>query len=227
MKKDDNNKLPTLADLHHDNEVAIKNDALKLLLNNEPPQSWVKPHPFAKHKGQPVPYIPIGRIESLLDKIFQDWRVEILNIAQLFNSVCVTVRVHYMNPIDGTWRYHDGVGAVGVQTDKGQSASNLGAIKQDAIMKAAPAAKSYAIKDACDHLGKLFGRNISRPDSYDFTPSYTKQEDTLEKVRIIEWLKSGNVTFNQLVEFKEGDIWPKYESDKEITELVIKLESEL
>lgn len=221
-----NTNLPSLADLHHDSDIAIKNDALKILLNNEPPQSWVKPHPFAKSGGQPVPYIPIGYVESLMDKIFQEWRVEVLREQALFNSVAVTVRVHYRNPIDGQWSYHDGLGAVGVQTNKGASASDLSAIKQDAIMKALPAAKSYAIKDACDHFGKLFGRNLSRPDSYDMKPSHIK-EDSRELQRVVDWLNSGNVTFSQLVEFKEGDVFAKYQDNDEVVSLVVKLEGEI
>jgi hypothetical protein len=218
--------LPTLQELHHDGDLAIKNDALKQLLNNPPPQQWIKAHPFAKSGGSAIPYLPIGRIEGLMDKIFQEWRVEVISYNQLFNSVTVHVRVHYRNPIDGEWRYHDGVGAMGVQTNKGASASDLSAIKQDAIMKALPAAKSYAIKDACDHLGNLFGRNLTRAENYDMKQSYTPTDNGEERKRVIDWLKAGKMTFEQLIDFKEST-FTKYEDDQEITELVIKLEATL
>lgn len=221
--KNDKQNLPKLADLHYAPELAFKNDALKLLLNQAPPESWVKPHPFAKNKGVPVPYISIGRIEFLLDKIFSEWRVEVLNSTQLFNSVAVTVRLHYRNPVDGTWSYHDGVGAVGVQTDQGESASNLNAIKADAVMKALPAAKSYAIKDACDHFGQLFGRNISRPDSFDFKGSYSEPTENTEEKRVIEWLKAGKMNIAELQEFVDGEVYAKYINHSEINELVMNL----
>lgn len=170
MANDQNNKrqLPTLQDLHYDVEKAFKQDQLNLLLNQPVPQAWIKDHPFAKN----VKYIPIEKVEFLLTRIFQEWRVEILSEGQLFQSVYVKVRLHYKNPLTGEWSFHDGLGAVGVQTDAGKPASDLGAIKQDAIMKALPAAESYALKDAAEKLGELFGKNLNRKDTVGFSGAY-------------------------------------------------------
>ena len=173
-------KLPSLPDLVGDEVDVFKNDQLNLLLNQNVPEGWVKKHPFIKVTtevaGQKIteqlPYITIQRVETLLTAIFQEWKVEVMDSGQLFNSVYVHARLHYKSPLDGTWKFHDGLGAVGVQTDKGAAASDLNAIKQDAVMKALPAAKSYAIKDAAEHLGKLFGRDLNRNDVVDFTPKY-------------------------------------------------------
>lgn len=160
--------LPKIQDLHHDLTEAFKTDQLNLLLNQPPKKEWVKEHPFAKN----VRYIPIDKVEFLLTKIFGEWKAEVREVKQLFNSVSVTVRLHYRNPLNGEWSYHDGVGAVGVQTDKGASASDLSAIKQDAIMKALPSAKSYATKDAAENLGTLFGKDLNRKDTLGFEASY-------------------------------------------------------
>jgi len=168
--------LPTLAELNLDVQLAFKNDALNALVNSDVPDKWIKKHPFATKKvdGKSVPaeYIPIDKVEFLMTKIFQIWNVEVKQVQQLFNSISVTVRVHYKNPVTGEMQYHDGVGAVGVQTDKGAAASDLASIKQDAIMKGLPAAKSYAIKDACEHIGKLFGRDLNRTDTLGFAFTY-------------------------------------------------------
>jgi len=174
-------KLPTLQELNVDPEEAFKNDVLNKLLNAEPPANWIKSHPFVKMQdanGQnaPLKYLPIDKVEYLLIRIFQETKVEVLQVQQLFNSVAVTIRLHYKNPINGEWKWHDGVGACGIQTDKGASAADLTAIKQSAVMMALPSAKSYAIKDAADHLGKLFGRDLSRKDTVGFTPSYLPSE---------------------------------------------------
>lgn len=173
-------KLPALTDLVGEMVDVFKNDQLNLLLNQNPPASWVQKHPFIKItneiNGQKIsenlPYITIQRVEILLTAIFQEWKVEVIGYSQLFNSVACHIRLHYKSPIDGVWKFHDGLGAVGVQTDKGEAAANLNAIKQDAVMKALPAAKSYAIKDAAEHLGKLFGRDLSRKDEIAFQPKY-------------------------------------------------------
>lgn len=189
------NKLPKISDLDLSPEVALKNDQLKTLLNAQPKNDWVKQHPMARG----VVYLPIERVEYLLDVIFQRWRVEVLQVAQLFQSVQVTIRLHFFNPVTGEWDYHDGIGAMAVQTDKGASASDLGAIKNDAVMKAAPAAKSYAIKDAAEHLGKLFGRDLNRADQIAFTPRrVTSDDEKLEKIRVLfndtqHWLSNDQV----------------------------------
>lgn len=172
MSANSEKQLPTLKDLHHDESVAFKNDQLNLLLNQPTPEKWIKDHPFAKS----VKYIPIDKVEFLLTRIFQEWKVEIISYSALFNSVSCHIRLHYKNPISGEWSFHDGVGAVGVQTDAGKSAADLGAIKQDAVMKALPAAESYAIKDAAEKLGILFGKNLNRKDTIGFAGAYSKEE---------------------------------------------------
>ena len=172
MSANSEKQLPTLKDLHHDESVAFKNDQLNLLLNQPTPEKWIKDHPFAKN----VKYIPIDKVEFLLTRIFQEWKVEIISYSALFNSVSCHIRLHYKNPISGEWSFHDGIGAVGVQTDAGKSAADLGAIKQDAVMKALPAAESYAIKDAAEKLGILFGKNLNRKDTIGFAGAYSKEE---------------------------------------------------
>lgn len=169
--------LPTLAELHGDPQAAFKNDQFKTLLNQPPSASWLKKHPLAKAKdnnGQTVPseYIPIDKIEFMLDRIFQEWKIEVLQAVVMFQSIAVTVRLHYKNPVTGEWSFHDGVGAKSVQTNQGASAADLSAIKDAAVQMALPSAKSYAIKDAAEHLGSLFGRDLNRRDTIMFAGAY-------------------------------------------------------
>lgn len=184
----ENRKLPVLTDLVGDEIDVFKNDQLNLLLNQQPPAGWLKKHPFINSteeiNGQkvkvPHEYLTIQRVETLLTAIFQEWKVEVIDYKQVFNSVTCHIRLHYKSPLDGLWKFHDGLGAVGVQTDKGAAASDLNAIKSDAVMKALPAAKSYAIKDAAEHLGKLFGRDLTRKDEIVFQPKYFTKWNELE-----------------------------------------------
>lgn len=161
--------LPTLADLHHDVQGAFKNDQLNLILNQPPHASWIKKHPMTKGD-----YIPIDKIEFLLKRIFGEYRIEVISFSGLFNSIAVHVRLHYKHPITGEWNYHDGVGAAPVQTDAGKSASDLAAIKNGAIQMALPAAESYAIKDAAEKFGTLFGSDLNRKDTILFSGSYSE-----------------------------------------------------
>lgn len=161
------NKLAKIVD--EDKLVQFqKQDEFLGFINNSPPSQFIKRHPFADG----VKYIPIDKVELMLDKIFQLWRVEVLDAGQLLNSIYVTARLHYRHPITGEMEFQDGIGAVAIQVEKGKNASQLEWIKSDAIMKGLPAAKSFAIKDAAEHIGKLFGRDINRKDTMGFTASY-------------------------------------------------------
>ena len=161
------NKLPTIVELHSDVSTAFKHDAFHHILNTPPPESWIKKHPLAGSS-----YMPIDKVEFLLARIFSEYKIEVLSTSVMFQSIAVTVRVHYKHPITLEWMFHDGVGAKSVQVDKGCSAADLASIKDAAVQMALPSAKSYAIKDACDHLGKLFGRDLNRKSTIEFQGAY-------------------------------------------------------
>lgn len=186
----DEKKLPTLAELHYDIDTAFKNDQLKLLLNQQPPEKWIKKNAMASNSL----YLPIDKVEFLLDRIFQEWRIEVLREGTMFNSVYVAVRVHYVNPVNGLWNYHDGVGAKDMQKDANTTLS-MDTIKSAAVQMALPTAKSLAIRDACDHLGKLFGRDLNRKSTIDFETAYSNTKnpipkDSIESDRLIKVVES-------------------------------------
>lgn len=159
--------LPTLQELLSDNiEVAGRSEALNALLNAEPPPKWVKEHPFITGWK----YLPIDKIELLLRKVFKSYRIEVLREGTAFNGVYVVVRVHYLNPATGEMDYHDGIGASQLQTKKGTSPADLVNVNNGAISMAFPIAKTLAVKDACDHFGKLFGSDLNRKDVVPFQP---------------------------------------------------------
>jgi hypothetical protein len=166
--------IPKIADLvrlaGNVNE-SYEKDSLNELLNQPPHASWVKDHPMVKTK-----YLPIDKVEFLLTYIFQNWRVEVLREQVMFNSIAVTVRLHVQNPLTNEWTFQDGVGAMNVQTDSGKTAADLGAIKSAAVQMSLPSAKSYAIKDAAEHFGAIFGRDLNRRDIIQFSGAHTKEE---------------------------------------------------
>jgi hypothetical protein len=160
-------KLPTIAELFSDDlQTAYKSEQLNLLLNQQPKPEWVKDHPYIKG----YKYLPIDKIEFMLRRIFKQYRIEITGQGVAFNGVWVTVRVHYLNPVSGQFDYHDGIGAMQLQTKQGTSPADLININNGAISMAFPIAKTIAIKDACDHFGNLFGANLNRKDTIEFTP---------------------------------------------------------
>lgn len=164
-------KPPTIAELSQSLEAFAQDDILNMTLSMEPPVSWLKQHPTVKIKikneqgneqSVPLQYIPIEKQRLIAKRLFGMVQIEIKSVLQLFNAICVTVRLHYKHPVSGEAMFVDGVGGVGVQTEAGAVASDMSKIKFDGVMKAAPAAASYAEKNAYDKLGRLFGGEIQK-----------------------------------------------------------------
>lgn len=170
--------LPTIAQLFEDNiEVAYKNEQLNLLLNKPPNPKWIKEHPFIPG----YKYLPIDKIEFMLGYIFKQFRIEVLKTGMLLNAVECQVRVWYLSPATGKMEYHDGVGAQEIQTtkDSGTLKLDMSNINRGAVTMALPIAKTLAVKDACDHFGKVFGRDLNRKDAIVYAVEGSTMDATL------------------------------------------------
>lgn len=167
--------LPTLKQLTEDNELTYRENALMVLLNQNPPKEWIKIHPMTKGD-----YLPIERVEYLLSRIFTKWWVEIKNVQCIANSVVVTVRLFVIDPITGSELWQDGVGASPIQTDKDKGAMDWNYAKSDGVLKSAPSAESYAIKDAAEKFGKLFGKDLNRKENIVYDNLIKKTQWTQE-----------------------------------------------
>lgn len=186
-KPENKSNLPSIAEIYADTNLQIiqKHALFQTLVNQEPKKDWIKEHPSAKKKviidGQekyiPMKYIPIERIEWLLVNICLNYRVEIKDTKLMGNSIVVTVRLHYYDHSSKEWNWQDGIGAAPLQTDKGAGAIEFDKLKSAAVQMGAPAAESYAIKDAAEKIGKLFGKDLNR----DVVVSYDNIADRYEK----------------------------------------------
>lgn len=179
MAEEQKRQLPTLADLNRSPERAFKNDQFKQLLNKDPKKEWVKTNAFANNSK----YLPIDKVEFLLDMIFQEWKIEIVSTSLIVNSIVTIVRVHYLDPVTSEWKFHDGVGAKDLQMNSGALPTDISQVKANAVMLAAPISKSFAVKDACDHLGRLFGRDLNRKDVSEYKPMYTAPDHEAERFK--------------------------------------------
>jgi len=169
-------KVPTLAELIEDNDQSIKENALMVLLNQNPPEAWLKTHPTVRGHV----YLPINRVEYLLSRIFGKWWVEIKNTQVIANSVAITVRVYVQNPITKLTEWNEGVGAAPIQTDSGKGAMDWNFAKSHGVQIAAPIAESFAIKDAAEKWGKLFGKDLNRKDVINYDSLLKSSEITLD-----------------------------------------------
>lgn len=175
-------KLPTISELYKDESlIEVRREReLTLLLNCNPPSTWIKEHPSSTEKNR-IYYLPIEKVEFLLTRIFVKWWVEIKDTQLIANSVVVTVRLYYINPISNREEWQDGIGAQPLQTDKGAGATDFNAIKSNAVTIAAPAAESYAIKDAAEKLGKLFGKDLSRKHAIQYESTLIKEIENIDR----------------------------------------------
>jgi hypothetical protein len=183
-------KIPSISDVYNDTDMTVlqKDSAIQVLLNQVPNPVWIKEHPIVKIKtmvnGQekyvPLKYMPIERLEWLLTVIFLRWRVEIKSQQIVANSLVVVVRVHYYDHAYNDWNWTDGIGAQPLQIDKGSGAIDFNNMKSNAVQLAAPAAESYAVKDACEKLGRIFGKDLNRQTVIDYEPLRDKYKKALE-----------------------------------------------
>lgn len=218
-------KLPALKDIYSDKLEIKKNQELNMILNADPKQEWVKSHPIITG----YKYLPVERLEYLMTMIFGKWTIEVKAVQLIANSVVVTVRVHYLDPITSNMEWVDGVGASPIQTDKEAGAIDFNKMKAAAIQMSAPSAKTYAFKDAVETLGKIFGKDLNRKDliSYgflentikDLTPDIEKTIDLINSCKTKESLNMiwGNIpvalkTNEDIILAKDNQL-SKYEND--------------
>lgn len=202
--------LPSIADLYADKDLAIKESELNVLVNQPPNPVWVKKHPIAKKEivndegkkvSVPYEYIPIERLQWLMKRIFGGYTREIKDTKLVANSIQVIVRIHYRNIITGEMTYQDGIGAVPLQTDKGAGATDFNAIKSGAVQMGAPAAASFAEKDAIGCIGKLFGADLNRADE----TVYTSIRESFEKKEMNELSRELSQLINECQDQKLND----------------------
>jgi hypothetical protein len=222
--------LPKLQDLYEQQEIELlsKFNDFNKLLNAPPKKEWLFPHPTATKEiinaqGQkekvPVEFIPIGIIEYLLTSLFIKWKPEILKSEVMANSIVLTVRVHVLNPISMEWEWADGIGAAPIRTNKGAAATDFSQVQSSAVQTGAPAAKSFAIKDACECFGKIFGKDLNRNIEMDYQPMQEAKfrdmapKDIPVELAIViseadaeglETLINGNPEYHNLPSFKEA-----------------------
>lgn len=168
-------QLETL-ELSGSGKMALRN----YMLNQPPVSKWIKQHPLYKND-----YLPIDKVEYLLTMFFKKWRVEIKSVFQIANSVCVTVRLFYLDPETNDMDWQDGAGAAPLQVNSGSNAMDATAIKSNAAMLALPIAETNAVKDAADKIGKIFGRDLNRKDTLGYD-DLVKNEKIFENAKITE-----------------------------------------
>lgn len=198
-------KPPTLAELIADKEMAYAQDDLNLILNTPVPTTWIKQHPMVNikidGKNVPLPYIPVKRVKYLLKRIYGKYEWEVKECKQVLNAMVVIGKLTVTNPVTGEKESQDGIGAAAIQMDKGATQGDLSAIKSNAIQIGAPAAESYALKNAAEKFGDIFGGNIYDIDKTAYSPVFgedVRKPVTLEDITELFALKREALTPDEI-----------------------------
>jgi hypothetical protein len=180
-------KIPTMQELIEEPDESKRDNALMVLLNQDPFPAWLKEHPTIRIKNadntySPHYYLPINRVEWLLSRIFTKWWVEIKSTQLMANSVVVAVRVYVQNPLSKLTEWNEGIGASPIQTDSGKGAMDWNYAKSHGVQIAAPIAESFAIKDAAEKWGKVFGKDLNRKDIINYDGLLKPSEVTIDHI---------------------------------------------
>jgi hypothetical protein len=163
----------SLSQVVKDLELKIEIQSFNQLLNTDPPKAWVKQHPF----DMKVSYISIDRIKINLFQIFQGYEWSIKSASIIANSIMVYGTLTVTHPITGDKWSVDGIGAVPLELEKGADAIDFTKIKSKAVHKNAPAAESFALKNAAAKYGILFGSGLNSTEDLMFRDIYKDPED--------------------------------------------------
>lgn len=212
-------KLPTLAELYKDKAIIDEQNKLNIILNAKPKKEWVKDHPFVKN----LKYLPIERVEYLLTMIFTKWRVEVREVKLIANSIHVTVRLFVLDPLTGEWDWQDGVGAMPIQVSKGSGATEFDKMNSSAVQIGLPAAESFAVKDAAEKFGRIFGKDLNRKDNITYSDRLLQAieaNNTLNNPTLTQAIRDEvSATLN---EAQLAEVYKKYEGlGKEFSDLVV------
>lgn len=183
QKKLSTKHIPKYDELVSMDETKSRQNDFQVLLNHEPPDNWIKTNKYANNSR----YLSIDKVEYLLTRLFVKWWVEVKDYKVIANSVCVHVRLFYIDPITNEMLFQDGLGASPMQTDEGAGATDFNKIKASAVQISLPAAETYAIKDAAEKIGRIFGKDLNRKDliAYENLAGRFEQKNEAEIKRII------------------------------------------
>lgn len=185
-------EVPKYEDLINMEVVKSSENDFQVLLNQNPPGAWVQTNKLANGSL----YIPIDKVEYLLTRLFIKWWVEVIEYKLIANSASVQVRLFYVSPITGETMHQDGLGAAPLQTEKEKGAIDFNYIKSAAVQMALPAAESYAIKDAAEKIGRIFGKDLNRKDLMNYDSLTGRIEDN--DAELIKQITEGLTEINDL-----------------------------
>lgn len=152
-------------------------------LQNAPNNSWIKQRSLGGAKKST--YLPIQQQQSLTDIFFDEFDVIENKIEVIINEVVCTVKClglpSYPN---AEYRTFAGIASKPIQCNSGSPPFTFPKGKKpNALEYNAPAARTAAISNALTTIGNVFGRNLSRnvSDNYSLISKTKKKSKKTKK----------------------------------------------
>lgn len=145
-------------------------------IQKEPHPSWVKERDLGG--GKKSKFVPLGIQQALADKIFRECDIIKEDYQVVINEVICTVTIQILPDYPySEYRKITGTAAKPIQTDSGSTASKFPIGKKtNALEYNAPSARAAAIANALTTFGNIFGRNLNRDLSSNFSFIRNKEE---------------------------------------------------
>lgn len=131
-----------------------------------------KPTKIAEYNvaGTKFNYVPVESLEANLDRhYFGLWSTENFKYQVVGNEITGSLDLVVFHPIAKVWVKRTGCGAVQIRCKAG-SEPGLNSKIKNALQMDLPHLESECIKNACQKLGRLFGRGLRRDINEDYTP---------------------------------------------------------
>jgi len=144
-------------------------EAFKIALTKKPPASMLKSRGLGG--GKTTNYQPIEVTEALADMMFRDWSITDEKYMNVLNEIVCTVKITALPDYPGSdFITLTGSASKPITCKKGSFAEQFPVGKlTNSLQYTLPAVRSDAIGCAFETKGNLFGRNVSRASSNDFS----------------------------------------------------------
>lgn len=167
-----------------DNDVRIKaQNFQKKFLHKNPPSNEIQTNTFANNSK----YVPISFLEMNLDELFFGaWETQNFQYLVIANEIVGSLELRYFHPTLKIWVTRVGAGAVQIQmvsVKKGGSGdiTNIKDKITNTLTKDFPHLKAECFRNACQSIGKLFGRDLNREHADQYQPILKKQVPSISE----------------------------------------------
>jgi hypothetical protein len=152
-------------------------EAFKEELQKAPPPGWVKTRDLGGSKKSS--YVPLAIQQALADHFFRECDVAQETYQVIVNEILCTVKLSLLPDFPhAEHRYITGTASKPIQMDSQSTPSKFPLNKKaNALEYNAPAARSAAISNALTTFANIFGRNLGRDVSNDYSIKPKTKED--------------------------------------------------